>query len=209
MRHIVLFGTGGHYKVVRDTIDQCSTLNVVSIVSADKSGIEEIDLKKIVFEADLREMWEKIQFDCFLSVGNNKIRKRLFEEVCASLPRASFPVISHPSAEISINTKLGAGTFIAAHSTIGTHSEIGNQVIINTNASVDHDCIVGNFSFVGPNAALGGSVRIGDNSFIGIGASVLPGVRIGNNVTVGAGSVVIRDVKDGDVVVGVPGRIKN
>lgn len=209
MRHIVLFGAGGHYKVVRDTIDQCNTLNIVSIVPADKSGGEEIDLKKTVFEPDLKKMWEKIQFDCFLSVGNNKIRKRLFEEVRKSLPLVSFPVISHPSAEISKNTKIGAGTFVAAHSTIGTHSEIGIQVIINTNASVDHDCVIGDFSFVGPNAALGGSVRIGDNSFVGIGASVLPGVRIGNNVTVGAGSVVIRDVEDGDMVVGVPGRIKN
>lgn len=209
MRHIVLFGTGGHYKVVRDTIDQCRSLNILNVVAANKLDIGEVDIDKVVFEPDLNKMWEKIQFDCFLSVGNNKIRKRLFHEVSFALPLALFPVISHPSSEISKNTKLGAGSFVAAHSTIGTHSEIGDHVIINTNASVDHDCKVGDFAFVGPNAALGGSVRVGANSFIGIGASVLPGVHIGDNVTVGAGSVVVKDVEDGNIVVGVPAKVKN
>ena len=79
--------------------------------------------------------------------------------------------------------------------------------MINTSASIDHDCVLGECVFIAPGARLGGNVRVGDLSFIGIGASVLPGCALGRNVTVGAGAVVIGDVPDNVTVVGVPARI--
>jgi acetyltransferase EpsM len=66
-------------------------------------------------------------------------------------------------------------------------------VIINTNASVDHECVLENFVHISPGAILTGNVHVGEGTHIGAGATVIPGVRIGKWCTIGAGSVIIRD----------------
>ena len=83
----------------------------------------------------------------------------------------------------------------------------GNHVIVNTCASVDHDCQIGHFVGIGPGAHLSGTVRVGDRSLLGTGSSVVPNVQIDLDVVVGAGTVVIRDLPRGCTVVGPAPRI--
>jgi acetyltransferase EpsM len=90
---------------------------------------------------------------------------------------------------------------------VNVQSNIGHHVILNTNCSIDHDCILEDFVHVSPNAALAGNIQVGEGSQIGIGACVMQNIRIGKWVMVGAGAVIIRDVPDYAVVVGNPGRI--
>ena len=90
---------------------------------------------------------------------------------------------------------------------INADSEIGDLAIINTGATVDHDCRVSEGVHIAPQCAIAGTVVIGRMSFLGIGTRVIPGVGIGSNVTVGAGGVVIGDIPDNVTAVGVPARI--
>jgi acetyltransferase-like isoleucine patch superfamily enzyme len=80
--------------------------------------------------------------------------------------------------------------------------------IVNTGATIDHDCVLGDGVHVCPGAHLAGEVRVGDETWIGIGASVVQSVCIGSRAVVGAGAVVIGDVPDDVTVVGVPAVIK-
>ncbi len=41
-------------------------------------------------------------------------------------------------------------------------AQIGHHVIINTNASVDHDCVQEDFVHISPQAGLAGNVSVGD-----------------------------------------------
>ena len=84
---------------------------------------------------------------------------------------------------------------------------IKDGAIINTSASIDHDCVIGDFAHISPNATLCGHVSVGKLSQIGAGSVIIQGVKIGKNVTVGAGSVIINDIPDNSVVVGNPGKI--
>lgn len=89
---------------------------------------------------------------------------------------------------------------------LGARARTGEGCIVNTGATVDHDCVLGDFVHVAPGVNLAGTVTVGDNVMIGIGASVVPGITIVAGATVGAGAVVIRDVPAGATVVGVPAR---
>ncbi|GAI87926.1 unnamed protein product, partial [marine sediment metagenome] len=71
---------------------------------------------------------------------------------------------------------------------------LGIGCIVNTGATVDHECQVGNFVHICPGVRIAGRVTIGDRAFIGIGATVIPGVTIGKEAIVGAGAVVLEDV---------------
>ena len=59
------------------------------------------------------------------------------------------------------------GAIIKADSVIGEHC------IINTGATIDHECKIGDFVHVGPEVHCGGRTVVEDDVWIGIGASVI------------------------------------
>jgi acetyltransferase EpsM len=101
---------------------------------------------------------------------------------------------------------LGAGCLVAAQAVINPGAQIGDNVIVNTSASVDHDCVIEGHVHIAPGARLAGEVKIGCETLIGIGACFKPGLSIGRNCVVGAGAVVLRDLPDHSVVAGNPAR---
>ena len=80
-------------------------------------------------------------------------------------------------------------------------------MVINTGASVDHDCKIRDGVQLAPRVVLGGRVHIGDLSFVGIGATIINRIVIGRNCLIGAGAVVVRDIPDHNVAYGVPARV--
>jgi sugar O-acyltransferase (sialic acid O-acetyltransferase NeuD family) len=112
----------------------------------------------------------------------------------------------HPAAHVAGGARLGAGSQILVRAVVGPRSALGRQCIVNTAASVDHECVVGDGVHVGPGATVCGQVTIGDRTFVGAGAVVLPYLRIGADAVVGAGAVVIDDVGPGEVATGNPAR---
>lgn len=113
----------------------------------------------------------------------------------------------HPGALVSASARIGAGSQILAGAVVGAGSELGRAVIVNTRASVDHECRLGDGVHLAPGVTLCGLVQIGRSAFIGAGAVVLPRVRIGAGSIVGAGSLVTRDIPDNIVAYGHPAKI--
>lgn len=119
----------------------------------------------------------------------------------------STPTLVHDSAVVSTLAHIGENSHILAGAVIGPMVELGEACIVNTNASVDHECVLAAGVHVAPGATLCGCVRVGENTLIGAGSVVLPRIRIGSNVVVGAGSVVTRDIPDSVVAFGNPAKI--
>ena len=91
----------------------------------------------------------------------------------------------------------------------GVHSKtttctIGNGVIINTSASIDHDCTVGDFTHISPGVHVAGGVKIGQYSWLGIGCSIVEYIELATNTKVGAGAVVHKSTVSNQLYVGVP-----
>jgi sugar O-acyltransferase (sialic acid O-acetyltransferase NeuD family) len=85
-------------------------------------------------------------------------------------------------------------------------SRIGKQCILNTNSTVDHECLIGDGVHIMGGATIAGKVEIGDFSTIGTNATILPKIVIGKNVYVGAGAVVTKNIVDNVVIAGVPAK---
>jgi sugar O-acyltransferase (sialic acid O-acetyltransferase NeuD family) len=140
-------------------------------------------------------------------VPRSDLRQRLFET--RKSQGFAFMTIRHPSAVIGSEVALSEGCQVMAGSVLQCRVSLGENAVVNTRASIDHDCVIGAHSFIGPGAVLCGAVEVGDAAFLGAGCVVLPGVRIGTRAVVGAGAVVTRDVGDGVYVFGNPARRKN
>jgi sugar O-acyltransferase (sialic acid O-acetyltransferase NeuD family) len=143
------------------------------------------------------------EFDLVVvAIGHNATRFKklqLLQRAGAKLT----PLI-HPNATVSGYAQLGHGTVVMANAVINPFASVGLGGIINTAASVDHDCVLADAVHISPGAHLAGGVCVGIESWIGIGAQVKQLIQIGAQVSVGAGATVIHDIPDFQTVVGSP-----
>lgn len=190
-----LYGASGHGKVIAEIAEESKIL-VSAFIDLDKS-------KSNLLEYEVIHEIPQTAIEVVISIGNNKIRKKIVSENT----HFSYKTLMHPNSSISKRCKIDKGTVVMAGVSVNSEAQIGRHCIINTNASIDHDCSIQDFVHISPNAALAGNVTVGEGTHIGIGASVIQGIKIGKWCTIGAGAVIINDVPDGATVVGNPGKI--
>lgn len=207
MEPIFVFGAGGHAKVVLSIIEE-QGLYEVALVVDDGPEMEGrtlcgrpvwIGRESLIDSAPAGRVTNGI-----IAVGDNASRI----ELALWASRVGLQPVSavHPSAIIADGCTIGPGSVLMAGTVINVDTAIGDHAIINTCASVDHDCTVGNGVHIAPGCRLCGGVTVRDGALIGAGSVIVPGVTVGRDAVVGAGSAVIRDIPDGIVAAGNPCR---
>ncbi|WP_237673941.1 acetyltransferase [Vreelandella profundi] len=203
MKRLAILGASGHGKVVAETASQCGWQNIVFFDDAWPK-LQSNSRWPVVGNTQ-KLITQLLDFDgVIVGIGNNHVRlakTRHFQALYAPLI-----ALVHPSAVVSDTVLLGAGSVVFAGAVIQIDSQLGDACIVNTRASVDHDCLLSDGVHICPGVALAGGVTVGEASWVGIGASVKQLVNIGSNVTVGAGAAVIRDIPGDQIVIGVPAR---
>ena len=155
--------------------------------------------------ADLKA--QAAQFSAaIVAIGESRRRLELLHRCRAE----AFETVSiiHPKAFLSPHASLSAGCVLFAQSAVNAATRLGEACIVNTGATIDHDCVLGDAVHVCPGVHVAGNVRVGDHTWIGIGAVICEGLTIGRGVTIAAGAVVIANVADGSTVMGVPAKPK-
>jgi sugar O-acyltransferase (sialic acid O-acetyltransferase NeuD family) len=146
-----------------------------------------------------------LSFDGFIvAIGDNETRLdwSLRLQEAGGRPQS----LVHPSAHVSEHASVGTGSVIMPKAVVMTSARLGLYGIVNTSASVDHDCVLGDGVHIAPGARLCGGVAVGALTLVGVGAVIIGGISIGARTVVGAGSVVIRDIADNAKVAGNPAR---
>lgn len=199
-KNFIILGGSGHAKVLIDALHSQDFL--VSAVLDDNPEIESV--LGVFCMGNIKSASRFIEKSQFLiGVGNNSIRKKI-ANLMFQLP---FGVCTHSSSVISPSSSIREGSVVLQGAIVQADAQIGKHCIINTNASVDHDCFLEDFVHVSPGAVLCGNVRVGELSQVGAGAVVINNITIGKNCMIGAGAVVTKDIPDNSLVVGVPGKI--
>jgi sugar O-acyltransferase (sialic acid O-acetyltransferase NeuD family) len=200
-QRIFVFGAGGHAKVLIDIAEKSSVLSVLFLVDDDPllKGTVFFGYPVVGGKKELIALERRIEY-ALVAIGNNENR-------CAAgrwLRANGYTLVSavHPSARIGRAVEIGAGSVLMANTVVNPSSRIGDNVIINTGAQVDHDCVIGDGVHIAPGAIVCGTVRIGEMSFVGAGSTVINNITIGKNVCIGAGTTVYADVPDGMRIVG-------
>ena len=206
-RPIYLLGCGGHGRVVLDCLQVCA-LPVQGIIDAALPRGTLVDGVTVLGgDEQLAQLDARTAALC-IGVGMMPGSTRR-AELFTGCRQRGFELVSvvHPSAALALRRSFGAGVQIMAGAVVQTGVRLEDNVIVNTGASVDHDCVIGSDVMIGPGAVLCGEVHIGAGTYVGAGAVILPGMQIGARAVIGAGSIVIRGVGDGVKVGGNPARV--
>lgn len=208
---VVFWGATGQAKVLKECIEQMN-LALVALIENDRTRSSPFPDVPVYYEKDGLGQWLAEQgsggpFGFFAAIGGARGRDRiLFQDYAESLGLTPL-VARHPTSYVADDVSVGAGSQVMANSAVCVGSQIGKATIVNTSASVDHECRIGNGVHIGPGATLAGCVTVEDFATVYTGATVLPRMRIGKGAIVGAGAVVTRDVPDQAVVAGNPAGI--
>jgi sugar O-acyltransferase (sialic acid O-acetyltransferase NeuD family) len=207
---IILWGGTGQAKIVRPIIEHYGS-KVMAVFDDTPNLMPPFTDVPLYCNWDGFCEWAKdyeslADFGFCITIGNphGRVRLRLHEKLVSEGLRPT--MVIHPNAYISPGVVIGSGVQISAGVVIAPEVIIGQQCIINTNASVDHECVLGDGVEVGPGSTLCGNVLMKTNSWIAAGGTVLPRLSVGEDSIVGAGSVLTKDVPSKSIWYGCPAK---
>lgn len=198
MKKIVIIGAGGHGAVAAD-IARLSGYSQIIFLDDEK----DCAIPGYVLAGKVQDYSAYLDdWDFFVAIGNCRIREKIQKMLIDRC--AVIATLIHPNAVIGSFVEIGAGSFLAAGTVVNPGAKLGEGVIVNTCASIDHDCAVGAFSHVAVGAHLCGTVQIGERTWIGAGATVINNITVCADSMVGAGAVVVRSISSAGTYIGVP-----
>jgi acetyltransferase EpsM len=206
-RPLAVWGAAGHALVVADIVRMRGEHDIVAFlddVNPDRKGRPFAGASIVGGRDELANLRAQGVEDVVLAFGDCPGRLRLAEFVRQQ--GFSLVTLVHPATTIAVDAVIGPGCVIVAGSVINPRARLGANVIVNTGATVDHECVLDDAVHLGPGVHLGGRVTVGTAAWVGIGAVVKDGVRIGAGSIIGAGAVVLDDIPAGVVAYGTPAR---
>jgi sugar O-acyltransferase (sialic acid O-acetyltransferase NeuD family) len=165
---ILLFGSGGHARVLIDSL-QLLSVSVTGIFDDNPSGENLFGIPILGKYNSSIYPGEKI----IIATGNNTVRKEISERILHTPG-----IVIHPSAVLSSMASVDEGTVMLAASVVQAGSKVGRHCIINAGAVVDHDCILNDFVHIGPNVTICNNCEIGEGVVIGAGTVLKKNTKI-------------------------------
>ena len=192
---VIVLGSGGHARVLIDAL----LLNSVKLLGTTDVVPKNMSLLGVSYlgDDDVVERYSPSEVCLVNGVGSISqpyLREKLFKKF-KNLGYKFINVI-HPFAVIAADVRLGEGVQVMAGAVLQSGSVIGDNVIVNTNVSVDHDCRIGQHVHLAPGVVVCGNVCVEELGHVGAGAKILQSVRVGAHALVSAGTLVKSDIKD-------------
>ncbi|EKD71484.1 MAG: hypothetical protein ACD_46C00181G0049 [uncultured bacterium] len=207
---VFILGAGGHAKVLLDCLSLNKNITIRGILDINQllHGKSILGFPVIGSEDEILKNYFLSSIQLVNGIGSVKTTSQR-ENIFNKFKNIGYHFLNviHPTSYVGQEVILGEGVQVMAGSTIQAGSRIGDNVIVNTHAVVDHDCVIEDHVHLAPGVVCCGNVTIGRGTHVGSGAVILQGINIGPNCLIAAGAVVTRDVVAVSKVAGIPARI--
>lgn len=188
---LLIVGSGGHGRAVAEAA--ALTGEWTEIVFADdahpaqqQSG----EWRIVGSTAQLPDLASASQA-AIVAIGNQGVRQRLTETLAdLGVPLAT---IIHPRAWVSKLAEVGNGCAIMAGAVVGACARLGRGVIVNANATADHDTVLGDYAHLGVGVQLAGGVIVEDRAWLQAGSCAGYRVRVPVDAVLPPGSRLVAD----------------
>lgn len=202
---IYILGVGRNTTVYIDLVESCG-FKVAGLYHFSNERIGESIHGYRIIDSNINllqhDSLDGLNF--IISVGDNKIRSRLAEQIRAR--NGTVKGLRHPSAIISKYAELSKGVVVHANAVIQGDVFVGRDSVISCNATVIHTSKIEDACYLAANSSVGAYINIMCGALIGLGATVVSGKveYVGANSIVGAGAVVLKNVEPDTIVAGNP-----
>jgi UDP-perosamine 4-acetyltransferase len=201
---IILIGGGGHAKVLSDSIENRSILGYTELNDLNiLPDLKYLGNDRVIMDYDPNKIY---LLNGIGSVSTTKRRRDIY--LYFKNLGYNFYNIIHPFSYVSRSSLMNEGVQVMAGVVVQAGVYLGENSIINSSASIDHDCYIGAHVHIAPGTILSGNVSVGEGTHIGTGSKIIQNVNIGTNCLIGAGSLVLSDIPDNSIAIGHPAKIK-
>jgi acetyltransferase EpsM len=203
-KKLLIFGAGNQSNVVTKLIED--KFNILGYVTSKNITKSMTNNKKIysLTKNNLVKITENKSFFSIIAIGDNKTRKKIFNNIKKFNLKIKWLSIISPNSIISKDVIIGKGSLVMPGCIINNGTRIKDHCIINTGSIIEHDNYFDNFSSCGPGVVTGGNVRVGESSYIGIGSVVKEKIMIDDNVFIGGNSFINKNCKKNSLYYGNP-----
>lgn len=162
MKKVLLYGYGGHAKVLAELL-----------LEDGATWVGVFDDKDIETSSDHIEYLGKYspnihpELKVIIAIGNNVVREKLAKEI-----KHPFFSFIHKSAFVSSSAKIHKGTVVLQNAIIQSNTIIGEHCIVNIQASVDHDTIINDFVHIAPHSYVGSNSTVNSRQNVHAGEIV-------------------------------------
>lgn len=202
-KQAIVIGAGGNARVVLSILNSINTYNIVGILDLRENVTDEIILGiPVIGSIDKIKDFDNNIFDIFLAIGDNSMRRMIFQKV--KRYNFSFPNLVSKHAIVDVNSEMGEANIICPRAFVGPSSIIGDNNLINTGAIIEHEACIKDHCHLAPLSVVAGRSFINNECFIGASATIIDKISLSEKIVVGAGSTVINDISISGTYVGSP-----
>ncbi|MBF4296100.1 acetyltransferase, partial [Vibrio anguillarum] len=151
-----ILGASGHGKVIAE-MAELNGYSDIHFYDDRWPSLGRIELWQVSGNSETLLKQAQHYANVVVAIGNNATRLEKYNQLVAS--GASCLPLVHPSAIVSRYANVENGTVVMAGAVINPFSRIGQACIINTAATVDHDCVIEDGVHLSPGVHLAGGVE--------------------------------------------------
>ena len=162
---MILWGATGQARVLRECMAHAGH-DVVAVFDNDPTVECPFPGVPLFVGRAGFERWRERQADFsgmgfLVAIGGEMGRDRLEIQEWLGGEGLSPLTAVHPRAFVAADARVGEGSQILAQAAVCVEATIGRACIVNTGATIDHECVLGDGVHVAPGAHLAGCVEIG------------------------------------------------
>lgn len=139
-KRILIFGCSGHGHSVIEAAEHGPDFQVMGIL--DAKGVGAVGGHRVLGTVDdVRRIAEELDVTSgCVAIGDNTARSNVVTQIRNAFPEFEFVSIVHPRAIVAKDAVIEEGVVLLAGAIVGAGTRIGAHAIVNTGASIDHDC---------------------------------------------------------------------